>query len=342
MATAKISGTRIVGIVSVVAPNTTDNLSSAQLPESTRDSLVHHTGIRYRKHADQDSTINDYFGFAIKELIKQLKWDLASIDALICVTQTPQLSIPSVACQLHGELAFTQATLAFDINSGCSGFVYGLHAVSSLLASIDKPKKRAIMCCGDLSSTLTHPTDLSVIPIFSDAVSAIAVEVDNSDKEITGYFNLETAGSGQHAIALTPHEDGKKYMTLNGIDVYNYSVSMVPNNILQLLSFADKKVDFPDYYFLHQANKLINDSICKKIAVPFEKAPSTLYDYGNTASASIPLTINTAWKKEQSSNKWVLLSGFGVGFSVASCLLKFDPDICNKPLVYPIKSIKND
>lgn len=342
MATAKISGTRIVGIVSVVAPNTTDNLSSAQLPESTRDSLVHHTGIRYRKRADQDCTINDYFGFAIKELIKQLNWDLASIDALICVTQTPQLSIPSVACQLHGELAFTQATLAFDINSGCSGFVYGLHAVSSLLASIDKPKKRAIMCCGDLSSTLTHPTDLSVIPIFSDAVSAIAVEVDNSDKEITGYFNLETAGSGQQAISLIPHADGKAYMTLNGIDVYNYSVSMVPRNISTLLDFAKKPIDFPDYYFLHQANKLINDSICKKISIPAEKAPSTLYHYGNTASASIPITINDSWEKGSKASNWIVLSGFGVGFSVASCLLKFDPIICGEPLEFPLKSIEND
>lgn len=342
MALAKISGTRIVGIVSVIAPNTTDNLSAEQLPESTRTALVEHTGIRFRKQATHNSSIKDYFSFAISELINRLNWDLASVDVLICVTQTPQLSIPSVACQLHGDLDFSAGTLAFDINSGCSGFVYGIHAVSSLLASINKPVKRALLCCGDLSSNLTHPMDLSVLPIFSDAVAAVALEVNTNDKEVTGYFNMETAGSGQQAISLIPHADGKAYMTLNGIDVYNYSVSMVPKNISTLLDFAKKPIDFPDYYFLHQANKLINDSICKKISIPAEKAPSTLYHYGNTASASIPVTINESWEKGSKTSNWVVLSGFGVGFSVASCLMKFDPIICGEPLEFPLKSIEND
>jgi 3-oxoacyl-[acyl-carrier-protein] synthase-3 len=342
MALAKVFGSKITGIVSVVAPIISDNLKTSLIPVPSREALVQHTGIRFRRNSEVTSQTKDYFSFAVSALLEKLNWDISTIDVFICVTQTPQVSIPSISCQLHGELAMSTNTLCYDINSGCSGFVYGIHTVNSLLSTIDKPLKRAVLCCGDLSSTITRSDDLTVLPIFSDAVSAIAIEVDNNSTETTGYFHLQTAGAGQDAIALKSHSDGKSYMTLNGIDVFNYSVSMVPKNITTLLEFAKKPFDFPDYYFLHQANKLINDSICKKISIPADKAPSSLYHYGNTASASIPVTINDSWGQGIKTTKWIVLSGFGVGFSVASCLIYFDPKLCEKPLIYPSNLLRNE
>lgn len=334
MAIAKIIGSKITGIVSVVAPIISDNLATTLIPESSRKALVEHTGIRYRRIKEESSDTKDYFLFAVNALLEKLDWDLSTIDVFICITQTPQVAIPSISCQIHGELKMSTNTLCYDINSGCSGFVYGLHTVNSLLSTIEKPLKRAVLCCGDLSTSITRSDDLSVLPIFSDAVSAIAIEVDSNATETTGYFHLQTAGAGHEAISMKLHDDGQTYMTLNGIDVFNYSVSMVPKNIATLLEFAKKPIDFPDFYFLHQANKLINDSICKKISIPAEKAPSTLYKFGNTASASIPITINESWQNGSEKSNWVVLSGFGVGFSVASCLIYFDPEICDKPLIY--------
>ncbi|MEO0037596.1 MAG: hypothetical protein RIQ59_807 [Bacteroidota bacterium] len=337
MALAKVVGSKIAGIVSVVAPIISDNLKTELIPENSREALVQHTGIRFRRNSGENELTKKYFSHAVSVLLEKLNWDLSTIDVFICVTQTPQVSIPSISCQLHGELAMSTDTLCYDINSGCSGFVYGMHTVNSLLSTIDKPIKRAILCCGDLSSIITRSDDLTVLPIFSDAVSAIALEVDNNSTETTGYFHLQTAGAGQNAIAMKLHNDGKFYMTLNGIDVFNYSVSMVPKNIKTLLDFAKKPIDFPDFYFLHQANKLINDSIVKKISVPADKAPSTLYNFGNTASASIPVTINESWENGTKKSNWVVLSGFGVGFSVASCLIYFNPEVCHKPIIYPSK-----
>lgn len=333
MALIKTRGTKIVGLISVVPKFTEDNLSLQTISEYDREQLVSHTGIRYRKKIiSNEIGVKDLFKIAITRLLDKLQWETNSIDIVICVTQTPKITIPSTSCQLHGDMGFSENTLCYDINSGCSGFVYGLQTISTLLSSLEKKNARALLCCGDISSSLIDPTDTSVQPIFSDAVSAIAIEKKDDLESVTGYYNLQTEGSGQKAIFMSQTEGKPSYMSLNGIDVFNYSVQLVPKNIRTLLTFADSSADFPDLIVLHQANKIINEAIRKNLKLDIEKVPSTLYEYGNTASASIPLTLGKAWNAGFKRSGWIMISGFGVGFSVASALIQFDPKVCESPV----------
>lgn len=331
MAFSKSKGIHVKGIVNLVPKNTEDNHSLDLVSEEDRIALVKYTGIRYRKvNNDRNIDVKDYFQKGIDKLLNQLDWGKETVDILICVTQTPQISIPSVACQLHGDLEFEPNTLCYDINSGCSGFVYGLHTVSQLLSGMENEKSRAILCCGDISTSLTDPNDRSVRPIFSDGVSVIGIE-KNGGSEITGYFNLETMGKGQNAIRTEIDSEGKSFMRLNGIDVFNYSVIYAPKNIDNLINFSGMKITNADTYVFHQANKLINDSISKKLNLETSKVISTLYEYGNTASASIPITIGAGWNELKKESNWILICGFGVGFSIASALIYFDPKLCLPP-----------
>lgn len=331
MALSKLKSLNIVGIASVLPSHTEDNLAISNLSENERNQLVSHTGIRYRKRVKQSTISVKYlFETAISHLLQKMNWELSSIDVLICVTQTPDVAIPSVSCRIHGDLNFSEETICYDINSGCSGFVYGLHTAASLLNTIDKKTKRAILCCGDISSRLLNEKDMSVQPIFSDGVSAIAIEM-NQNNESFAYFNLQTFGKGQGAIFMK-EEDGQKSMSLNGIDVFGYSLKTVPDNILSLLKYAENEIQNMDMVVLHQANKIINEAIRKKIKAKEEQTPLTLFEFGNTASASIPLTISEYWSKKSGKNGWILISGFGVGFSVASAIIKFNPEVCIAPL----------
>lgn len=331
MALSKSKGILIKGIINLVPKNTEDNQSLDLISEDERTALIKHTGIRYRKVNPYKSIdVKDYFNVGIEKLLKQLNWAKDSIDVLICVTQTPHIAIPSIACQIHGDLEFESNTMCYDINSGCSGFVYGLQTVSQLLAGMDNENSRAILCCGDISTSLTDPNDRSVRPIFSDAVSVIGLEKSGKD-QLTGFFNLETMGKGQNAIRTEINNDGKSFMRLNGIDVFNYSVSFVPKNIEKLLDFSGMQKEKSDAYVFHQANKLINDSISKKLNLETSKVLSTLYEYGNTASASIPLTLGAEWGVIEKKSNWILISGFGVGFSIASALINFEPIFCLPP-----------
>lgn len=317
MALTKHHGIAIKAIVNVMPKTTADNLELSLIDEEVRHKLVEHTGIRYRRISEQP--VKNLFDCGIKETLALTGWNADDIDVLICVTQTPDLSIPSIACQLHGDLQFNQQTLCYDINSGCSGYVYGLQTIASILSSINKDRPKALLCCGDVSTHLLAKNDTSTQPIFSDVISVTAIEHNKNDDNITARFNLETFGSGQKAIYTEATTHDKKIMRLNGIDVFAYSVKYVPQNIDTLIASADMPEELPQLYVFHQANKLINDAITKKLNLNGDMVPQTLQQYGNTASASIPITLCT---RLSNNNKWVLLSGFGVGFSVASALIK--------------------
>lgn len=332
MALSKISGINIIGIETIIPDKIEDNLELPFFSNDEKNALVKHTGIRYRRVLDNDQIgIKQLYQKGIENIISKLNWEIDSIDILICVTQTSKVSIPSIACQLHGDFKISNDALCYDINSGCSGFVYGLHTISMLIASLEKKNVRALLCCGDISSQLIDPNDKTVKPIFSDAASIIAIESCEDKSNVSGYFNLQTAGSGQHSIYTESSESNSQFMKLNGIDIFNYSLKLVPNNISTLLKFANQSIDFPDLFVFHQANKLINDSIARRLNIDNSRVPSSLYEYGNTASASIPLTLGCAWNKEVSNSGWILISGFGVGFSVASALIKFDPILYSAP-----------
>ena len=232
MALSKINGITIRGIASALPSNKEDNLQLTNLDLNQKEELIKHTGIRFRHVVKEEKkALKWLFKKAIDELLETLDWNKNSIDVLLIVTQTTQSPIPSLACQIHGEMDFSTTALAYDINSGCSGFVYGLHTASQLISSLDQEGKRAILCCGDVSSSLTEKGDMAVKPIFSDAVSAIGLEYDGSSES---YFNLETFGKGQKAISLEKSATGN-WMRMDGIDVFNYAVKHVPNNIKTLL-----------------------------------------------------------------------------------------------------------
>jgi len=336
MAISKLLHATIAGITSVVPSNKEDILNSTLFSDDEKQALIKHTGIRYKRRVSHSSeTVQAYFCQAIESLLIQLDWNKEEVGVLICVTQTPQVPIPSIACLLHDELNLQQDTLCYDINSGCSGFVYGLHTVYNLLNSLEDADKKAILVCGDISSRLIEKSDKATQPIFSDGVSAIGIERNPQYKtEITGFFNLETVGKGKDAIYTEAINGSQPFMRLNGIDVFNYSVKFVPSNILKVLQAANKKTEDIDTFVFHQANKVINRSIAKKLKLSDEKVPSSLYDFGNMASASIPVTIGARNKELLTENGWMLVAGFGVGFSLASAVIRFDAQNCPFPEVF--------
>lgn len=331
MAITKHQGLCLKAIVNVLPSNVEDNLDLALIAHADeRQKLIDHTGIRFRRITQKP--VLDLFKIGIEDIFKLVDWSINEMDVLICVTQSPDSNMPSVACKLHGDLNFNQQTLCYDINAGCSGYVYGLQTIAAILATINKPNPKAILCCGDTSSKMLFKNDTATQPIFSDAVSVTAITYNTKEQPNQTYFNLETFGSGQKAIYTEINTLNEKKMRLNGIDVFNYSVKYVPQNINALLMAANISLVEPTAYILHQANKLINDAICKKLTITAEKAPQTLTKYGNTASASIPITLCHLLNLINHNPNWIVLCGFGVGFSVASALIYIPANLPHKLL----------
>lgn len=324
----------IKGISAAIPKNKVSNENYLYHTEIEKEQFVKTTGIKYRRIADKNTTASTLCLESANNLLEKLHVNRLEINILIFVTQTPDYTIPCSATILQHKLQLSSSCLAFDINLGCSGYVYGLSVVASLLQNI---KGKALLLVGDTSTKIINVKDKATAPLFSDAGSATLLCYEDDADEI--YFNLQTDGKDYDAIIRKDGgiknpftinslllDENKGFcpidMTLDGIKVFNFSRREVVPNINNLLDSFNINKESIDYYFFHQANKLMNDSLIKKLNIEPSKAPSTLENYGNTSSASIPITIVDALSNKHNATYYVILSGFGVGLSWGSAYVK--------------------
>jgi 3-oxoacyl-[acyl-carrier-protein] synthase-3 len=177
--------------------------------------------------------------------------------------------------------------------------------------------------------------------LFGDAGTATLLS--KNEKANPMFFNLQSDGSGWESIIIRGGGTRNRYkegmlknkqiepgiersecnLELNGLEVFNFSLREVKPNVIDLLDFAKTQIEDIDYLVMHQANKLMNESVRKKLKVEKEKVPYSIDRFGNTSSASIPLTMVTELSEILTKEpKQLLLSGFGVGYSWGSMLVK--------------------
>lgn len=344
MAIFTTANVRISGISAAVPARSESNLDYDKLTEAERKLLVKTTGILHRRIAAKDQTLTDIGEVAGNKLIDRLGWDRSEIDLLVLVTQSRDYILPSSAVLLQHRLQLPHTCAAFDLGLGCSGYVYALSVATAMMQN--GGFRKGIVIAGDISTSGTSEHDKSTYPLFGDAVTATALEYKSGAEAI--HYNLQSDGSGANAIIIPDgglrkqlepesyimHEDepgiirSRKHLWLNGLDVFNFSVREAPANIQQLCASANIAPEAHDFFVMHQANLLMNETIRKKLKYPAEKTPYSLNDFGNTSSASIPITIvSQCAAAAEKPQRW-LLSGFGVGLSWASMSIKTDGFVC--------------
>ena len=333
MATSTLNNVRFAGMATCVPKRVVSNLVDCR-PQirAERERLVRNIGIETRRMAQEWQCFSDLAFDAAQVLLERLEWKREEVDALIVVTQSPDYPIPATAIIMQDRLGLSHATIAFDINLGCSAYPFGLHVLGSMIAA--GGVKKGLLLVGDRSANLEDP-------IFSDAGTATALEF--SEGAAPMHFDLNSDGSGYKAIILPvggqrepigihhmlPHREDEHDrwhratdLQLDGPAVLSFSTQRVPPAVQTLLDYAGTTKDDVDYFVFHQANRMINETIRKKLGLPVEKVPSTLRDFGNTSGASLPVTMTARVNKELAEGrKRVLLSGFGIGLSWGTCLI---------------------
>ncbi len=311
MAFIRTNNVKISGISAAIPRNTESNEDLTSMSKESIDLLIKTTGIQARRIAPSSLTAADMCQAAAEKLLTELNWDRSEIEVLIFVTQTPDQPIPGMSMQLQDRLGLPKSCMAMDLNQGCAGYVYGLSTIMSLMSG--SQLKKGLLLVGDTITHLLDKSDHSTVPIFSDAGTATALEFD--PKAEKAVFNLQTDGNGADAIRQLRGE----HMKMNGHQVFHFGLKEVVPNIRETLKGTGIELDEIDHFVFHQANKLLNESIRKKLNIPPEKVPYTLNIFGNTSCATIPITIVHSLKNENSNpSKTCLLSGFGVGLSWGS------------------------
>jgi len=350
MALFSIPKFRISGISCCVPRKVVYNKDYKWVSEKERDLIIKRIGIEEKREATKGTTTSDLCFVAAEKLIETLKWKKEDIELLVFISQSRDYVLPATACILQDRLGLPLSALAFDISMGCSAYTYGLSTVGNYLAY--NGIKKALMLVGDVSPMASY-RDKTTYPLFGQAGTATALEFDEHAAPM--FFNLQTDGSGHKAIMIPsggmrnfPDKkmfDYKKIdkgvirngmqLVLDGYAVFDFSLRMVAPNINALLEYSNMSSDDIQYYVFHQANLLINDTVRKKLKLPSEKVPYSLKKYGNTSSASIPLTIVSALQKQVADEKLnMLLCGFGVGFSWGSVIMQTKNIICPDIIEY--------
>lgn len=307
-------------------------------PEWSIEKIYSKTGIINRHITDKDETASDLAYYAAEKLFETYSINRQDVDFIILATQSSDYCLPTTACLLQHKLGIPTTAGAFDINLGCSAFIYGLAVAKSLVQS--NIAKNVLFITAETYSKYIHPRDKSVLTIFGDGAAATLIAHDEVSE--IKEFDLGTDGGGaEHLIVpssgmrikrtketavVTMDESGnarsRDNLYMNGSEIFNFTIDVVPKSIANVLIKNNLSFGDIDFFIFHQANVYMLNYLRKKCKIPAEKFYVNMKDVGNTVSATIPIALRMAEKEGRiKRGDKILLAGFGVGLSWGSTII---------------------
>ena len=343
---AKIKGVKIAGLSACVPSHVTDNMKEgSQLFGDDIEAVVKTTGVEKRRTCPEGQiTSLDLCIRSAEKLRETDHFDFCEIGGVVCVTQTPDLILPNNSTYAQELLGLPQSAAAFDINLACSGYLYGLWVAGMASLSLNKS---ILLLDGDTHSHFVSTKDRSTAILFGDAGSATIIEPTKEETEWA--FSFITDGSKRDALIIPEggfrnriNESSSLYkeypdggvrrgidMKMDGMGVFNFVVRNVPKSLEYLIDQTQSSIDDFDILALHQANLFMVRQVAKKIKFPLDKVPISLQKFGNSSSATIPVTLASELEERVNKEKLrILASGFGAGLSVASASFELGQCVC--------------
>jgi 3-oxoacyl-[acyl-carrier-protein] synthase-3 len=325
-------GIRVSGIGGYVPAKTMTNYELAMMVDTSDEWIVNKTGIRERRISAPEEAPSDLGCAAALRCLAHAGVDRSAVDLVIVACATPDQSQPAVACMVQEKLGISASQCpAFDVNSVCAGFVFALNVAQGMMLT-DAARYRNVLVIGtDTFSKILNWKDRSTCVFFGDGAGAVLLSQTDEDRR-RFHFHLGSDGRGREFIAVpgggtrlpaSPEVIEKRLnkFVMNGPRVWEFAVNTVPETIRSLLGEHGLRPGDLDLLILHQSNLRMLEAIMATLKLPMEKTITTVESYGNTAAASIPLTLQKAWdagKLREGSR--VMLCGFGGGLSWGAAL----------------------
>ena len=319
---SKFDDVKIAAISASVPENIVDIAAKLDDPNEDPKFIKHfmkNTGIKAKHKSGYEQTAADFSFSAAKQIMEAGYYKPEEIGILINITQTPDYRTPSTAMMIQKRLGLSKDCMVFDINLGCSGFVYGVSLAASVLKTSSATK--GLVTVGDTLARgrkhirLKRSSNTGLL--FGDASAAILLEKD-ADR---GFCSaLMSDGTGHKALSIPynawKHPEGPESVPGDDIAVFNFTINEVPAILNAYLEKTGTIIEDYDDLVLHQANMMILKNVAKRVGMPMDKVPVCLDRYGNTSGCSVPLTIVDKYGESDDDKEVNLLtSSFGVGLS---------------------------
>jgi 3-oxoacyl-[acyl-carrier-protein] synthase III len=320
----------IIGIGSHLPEKILTNQDLEKIVDTNDEWIVTRTGIKERRIASESEAASDISIKAAQSAIESAGIKGEDIDLIIECTVTPDMMYPATAAILQDKLDAKNAA-AFDLSSGCTGFIYGLTVATQFIKSGFYKNVLVVGC--DVLSKVTDFTDRNTCVLFGDGAGAAIVSRTEKNGIIDSFIGAD--GSGGRFLTLPAGNsrmpasyktiDEKLHFTqMDGKEVFKFAVTAMPNAVKEVLKKTGYAIEDIDCLIPHQANIRIIDSAVKKLGISTEKVATTIEKYGNMSSASIPVTLDHIYRegKLKKGDK-ILLVGFGAGLTYGATLLEW-------------------
>jgi 3-oxoacyl-[acyl-carrier-protein] synthase III len=289
-----------------------DNISQGEKLNSSEDFIINKIGMKYLARKDKYEDTSDLAKKAVNLLSNEKGFLLENIECLILITQNPDnKGLPHSSAILHSKLGLQSNCAVFDVSLGCSGYVHGLSIIKSFMESNNF--SNGVLVTADPYSKIVNSKDRDTALIFGDGASATWIS-NNCPLWDIGPFDFGI--DSEQSDALIVGEDG--FLLMNGRAVFNFAATRVPKSVGSVLTKANLSIHEVDLVLLHQGSKFIVETLAKRLGSE-GKTPFDSENIGNTISSSIPILLS---RVVGGLEKSIILSGFGVGLSWATCLLK--------------------
>lgn len=305
------------------------------------------TGVISSHVAPADVTLSDLCQAAAEKLLAESGWDRDSIDLIMFVSTSRDFYIcPNTSNILQDKLGLRTDCVALDLPFACSGYVYGLSVAGMMMQG--GQLKRALLCVGEMTSKNQSHLDKTVWSLHGDAGSATLLEY-NPEAKHPMQFNLGGDGSGWEAIICREvgvrcptTEESLKYKkyeegverngmqcSMDGMSVFSFAITRPGQCIKGLCEHFDFDLTKIDYLLIHQANKMIDEKIRRKLKLSEAQVPYSMTYYGNTSSCTIPISMTSQIREPlESGEKELVMCGFGSGLSWGAAHVYMDRLIC--------------
>jgi len=320
----------ITAVGGYVPDNVLTNKILESMIETNDDWITSRTGIKERRILKLPHQGSSFLGIkACEDLFSKATTRPEEVDLVIFATATPDMQIASSAAFLATEIGAVNA-FSFDLQSACSGFLYGMSVASSYIES--KKYKHILLVGADKMSSIIDYTDRSTSIIFGDGGGAVLFSANEEGLGVQDEI-LRTDGAGRQFLKidaggslLPASEDTVKnkqhFVFQDGKTVFKFAVSKMADVSEEIMLKNNLTVKDVDWLVPHQANKRIIDAIYKRMDIDSQKVLMNIQRYGNTTSATLPLLLSD-YEKQLKKGDNIIFAAFGGGFSWGSIYLKW-------------------
>lgn len=321
----------ITGIEAFIPEYILTNEELSTMVDTTDEWIMTRIGVRERHILKEDGLGTSYMGAeAVRKLLEKTNTSPDDIDMVLCATVTPDMLFPATANIISDKVGITNAW-GYDINAGCSGFLFSFATASSFIQS--GQAKKIILVTGERMSSITDYKDRSTCPLFGDAAVAMLIEPTTEESMglqdqilrvdgIGRHYLYQKSGGSMYPASEETVKNREHFIHQDGQTVFKYAVSRMADVSVEIMEKHNLKAEDIAYLIPHQANMRIIEATGKRMGLQNDKILINIEKFGNTAGTSIPLVL---WEFEKNFKKGdtLIFSAFGAGFTWGSMLYKW-------------------